>query len=410
MKKSAKFDVVLFGASSFVGQILCAELFAQYGLKGSLRWAIAGRSKEKLELLRASLGAKAKYLPLLLADAADQPALRKLCAQSKVIVSTVGPYALYGEPLVKACAESGTDYCDLTGETQFIHRMLERYEAPAQSSGARIVPSCGFDSIPSDLGVHFLQAHAQQRYGAPCTKIQMRVRKLRGGFSGGTIGSILNVVKEASGDAQLRRGLSDPYWLCPPSARKRVRQSELRFARYDQAFKSWSAPFVMSGINTRIVQRSHALSPHAGQSDLLYDEAMLTGAGFAGRLKASGIAAGLAGFLVAAAVPPARWLLQTLVLPGPGAGPSPAAQLSGGYDLRFLGSTANGQTLRAQVTGDRDPGYGSTARMLCQAASCLALDVPDRPGGFWTPASLFGEKLIARLQAHAGLRFQLQDQ
>ena len=403
-------DIVVFGATSFVGQILCRYLVGRFGVGGALRWAIAGRSQGKLEALRESLGADAVGLPILVADAADDTALRALCASTRVVVSTVGPYALYGEPLVKACAESGTDYCDLTGEVQWIRRMLERYEAAARQSGARIVHCCGFDSIPSDMGVWFLQREAQARFGAPCTRVKMRVRAMRGGFSGGTVASLMNVVKEAGRDPALRRELANPYSLCPKGHPTKARQPQVKSATFDSDFDAWTAPFVMAAINTRIVQRSNALSGLRYGKTFVYDEAVLTGRGLSGRLKASAMGAGLGGFLVAAALPPSRWALERFVVPKPGEGPTPQAQEKGFFDLRFHGSTARGQTLRAKLTGDRDPGYGSTAKMLGEAAACLASDVPrEAEGGFWTPSTLMGEALHARLVAHAGLEFSLLD-
>ena len=208
-------DLVVFGATSFVGQILTRYLAEQFGTHGGLKWAIAGRSEAKLAALRNSLGLKAGKLPLVIADAADETALRRMCADTRVVISTVGPYALYGEPLVKVCAETGTDYCDLTGEVQWIRRMIRAYEKAAKKSGARIVHCCGFDSIPSDLGVHFLQREAHERFGAPCTEVKMRVKGVRGSFSGGTVASLMNVLKEASGNPALRKELANPYSLCP---------------------------------------------------------------------------------------------------------------------------------------------------------------------------------------------------
>lgn len=405
----APFDVIVFGATSFVGQILCGYLLKQFGIDRSPRWAIAGRSSEKLEALKASLGKPAAKLKLLVADASDEAALGAMCAQTRVVVSTVGPYALHGEPLVKVCAERGTDYCDLTGEVQWIGRMLQRYEATAQASGARIVHCCGFDSIPSDLGVHFLQQRARERWGVSCNTVKMRVKTLRGGFSGGTVASLLNVVKEATRDPALRQLLRDPYSLCPPDRRSKARQPNPSFAAEDADFHSWIAPFVMAAINTRIVQRSNALAQPSYAPDFIYDEAVLTGAGIKGRLTAVAMAAGMGGFMLASAIAPTRWALERFVLPAAGEGPSPQAQEKGCFDLRFWGRTAAGQTLRCKVTGDRDPGYGSTAKMLGQAAACLALDIAkaDLTGGFWTPATAFGDVLIERLRAHAGLQFEL---
>ena len=404
-------DLVVFGATSFVGQILCRYLLQTFGSgrQGELRWALAGRSKTRLEDLRHALGARAEVLPLVVADAGDAAALRRLCASTRVVVSTVGPYALHGEPLVQACAETGTDYGDLTGEVQWIRRMIERHEAAARRSGARIVHCCGFDSIPSDLGVHFLQGHALQRFGMPCTRVKMRVKTMRGGVSGGTVASMLNLVREAASDPALRKELADPYALCPPGAAPRPRQPQVVRAQYDDDFGAWVAPFVMSAINTRVVQRSNALSGQAWGADFRYDEAQLMGRGVKGLLAASAMSAGLGGFMLAGAIAPLRAGLERFVLPKPGEGPSPEAQRKGRFDLRFLGSTADGRQIRTRVTGDQDPGYGSTGKMLGQAAACLALDIDKAamPGGFWTPATIFGDRLIERLKAHAGLSFEL---
>jgi short subunit dehydrogenase-like uncharacterized protein len=402
------YDLVAFGATSFVGKILSRYLWEEFGAQGELQWSAAGRSVAKLEELRRSLGARAGTLPLVVADAADEPSLRKLCASTRVVVSTVGPYALHGEPLIKVCAETGTDYCDLSGEVQWIRRMMQRYEATARKSGARIVHCCGFDSIPSDMGVHFLQRQAMQQLGAPCTRVKMRVKVMRGEFSGGTVASLMNVIKEAAADPALRKELADPYSLCPTGAPK-VRQPDVRSAQFDVDFGAWIAPFVMSGINTRIVQRTNALSEPAYGADFTYDEAVLMGRGMKGRFAATAMAAGLSGFMLAAAIRPTRAALERFLLPKPGEGPSPEAQRTGGFDLRFLGTTADGRPIRTKVTGDRDPGYGSTGKMLGQAAACLALDVfkAATPGGFWTPATIFGDRLIQRLTAHSGLTFDL---
>lgn len=407
--KEPQYDLVVFGATSFVGQILSRYLTETFGTKGELKWAAAGRSKTKLEALKTSLGRKATELPLLVADAADETALASLCAQTRTVISTVGPYALFGEPLVKVCAESGTDYCDLTGEVQWIRRMIERYEARAQATGARIVHCCGFDSIPSDMGVYFLQQQSRARFGEPCNQVKMRVKAAKGEFSGGTVASLMNVVKEAASDPALRKELANPYSLCPPDHSFIARQPNLKGGDYDPDFNAWMAPFVMAAINTRIVHRSNALSDKAYGASFVYDEAMLTGRGVKGRLAAYGIAGAMGGFMVASAIKPSRWALERFVLPKPGEGPSLEAQKKGFYDLRFFGRTAEGQTLRTKVTGDQDPGYGSTGKMLGQAGACLALDIAkaDVPGGFWTPATIFGEKLITRLSNFAGVKFEV---
>lgn len=401
-------QIVVFGATSFVGQILARYLFQRHGATG-LRWAMAGRSEAKLKEVRAALGAGAEQIPLIVADAADETALTRLCTSTQVVVSTVGPYALYGSPLVRVCAETGTDYCDLTGEVQWIARMIEAHEATAKRTGARIVHCSGFDSIPSDLGTYFLQQQARQRSGKPCQRVKLRVRTLRGGASGGTVASMMNVVREATKDPAVRKLMTNPFAVTPGGSAGRPKQPEVRFAEYDADAGSWVAPFVMAAINTRIVHRSNALAGDMYGKDFVYDEATLTGTGGKGRAIAIAMGTGLAGFMLAAVLPPTRWLLEKFVVPKPGEGPSPEAQKNGFFDLRLFGIGADGKVLKAKVTGDRDPGYGSTAKMLGEAAACLALDIPksEKAGGFWTPATIYGDRLIKRLTEHAGLTFEI---
>ena len=402
-----KYDVIVFGATSFAGQILARYLAGHFGGPSEkLDWAIAGRSASRLAELKCDV-------PVIIADAANAEQVQAMAAQARVVVSTVGPYALYGEPLIRACAEGGTDYCDLTGEAQWIKRMIDRYEAAAKTSGARIVHCCGFDSIPSDMGVWFLQQEARKRFGAPCMRVKMRVRSLKGGASGGTIASGINIAKEAAADPAVRRDLANPYLLCPPGHGFTARQHSVKMPELDPDFEAWTAPFVMAAVNTRVVHRSNALSGNAYGDDFQYDEAMLTGKGLKGRMTATTVVAGLAGFVAGSLLPPTRWVMENFLLPKPGEGPSPEAQLKGRFDLRFVGRTAKGEMLRTKVTGDRDPGYGSTAKMLGQAAASIALDhhskgnKSGRPGGFWTPATIFDERLIERLTRHSGLAFEV---
>ncbi|MAA66320.1 MAG: saccharopine dehydrogenase [Alteromonadaceae bacterium] len=405
-----QFDIIVFGATSFVGQILSRYLIEQYGLDGNVKWAIAGRSEGKLVSLKADLGAPAADLDIIIADASDDAQLAAMCAQTRTVISTVGPYALYGEPLVKACCEQGTHYCDLTGEVQWIREMIIKYEAQAKASGARIVHCCGFDSIPSDLGVFFLQQQAAQQFGAACPTVKMRVKAAKGGFSGGTAASLINVAKEAAADPALRKSLANPYSICPTDFRPSRRQHNVKSAEFDADFDAWTAPFVMGAINTRVVHRSNALQHAAYGEEFGYDEAVLTGTGLKGRAAALAVTAGMGGFLVASVIKPTRWALEKFVLPKPGEGPTPKAQREGFYDLRFVGISADGKLLRTKVTGDRDPGYGSTGKMLGEAAMCLTFDLDAAtPGGFWTPASLFGHKIIERLEANAGLRFEVME-
>lgn len=405
----AKFDVIVFGASSFVGQILCQYYTNTYGVNGDLKWAAAGRNLDKLTQVKRELGAQAEALTLLTANADDANSLATLCKQTKVIISTVGPYALYGENMVKACVESGTDYCDLTGEVQFIRSMLDKYETQAQETGARIIHCCGFDSVPSDIGTYFLQQAAQKQFKQPCSTVRTRVKAAKGGASGGTIASMLNLVKEATVDRELRKNLRNPYWIAPNNGAAKVKQPETLSPNYDDDHQQWTAPFIMEGINARVVHRSNGLLNYAYGLDFKYNESMLMGKGASGRFKALGIAGAIASFTLAASVPPVRWLMTNTFLPKPGEGPTPTEQKNGFYDLRITGHTADGNTLQIAFKGDADPGYGSTAKLLGQAGACLAKDITRRKvkGGFWTPASALGDKYIARLREYAGVTLDI---
>jgi short subunit dehydrogenase-like uncharacterized protein len=406
-----KFDLVIFGATSFVGQILTEYLFDHIGLSRKVKWAIAGRSEAKLNNLRDSLGEKAAKLPIIVADSMDQPALEDMCKKSRVIVSTVGPYALYGETLVKVCAENGNDYCDLTGEAYWIKQMILKYEKTAKKSGARIVNCCGFDSIPSDLGNHFLQREGKKQFGKFFNQVKLRVKAMKGGASGGTIASMAEMIVAAKADAQVRRDMANPYILCPKKHSYSIKQTSVKGPAYDRDFGSWSAPFIMEAINARVVLRSNTLRRMAFGKDFSYGEAMLTGAGNSGRLKAIALTAGLAAFAGSMVLDPVRNLMNKFVLPKPGEGPSLQDQLNGFFDIQLMGKNARGDKLTAKVTGDRDPGYGCTAKMLAQAGLCLAFDLAkeDKAGGFWTPSTAMGDLLIERLNNHAGMSFTLVD-
>ncbi|MCB1670797.1 MAG: saccharopine dehydrogenase NADP-binding domain-containing protein [Gammaproteobacteria bacterium] len=399
------FDIIIYGATSFVGRILCHYLNESL-TDSDLHWAMAGRSKTRLNQVKVSLGKPHHSVACIVADADDEEALRRLCRKTRVVISTVGPYALYGETLVRMCAECGTDYCDLTGEPQWIRRMIDRYQTTAQRSGARIVHCCGFDSIPSDLGVYFLQQVAKKQFGDYCQQVKMRVKGLQGGASGGTVASLVNVYRETAGDRHVRDELQDLYSLCPQPDEARPIQHNVG-VEYDPDFDSWVAPFVMAPINTRVVLRTNALLNPGYHRNFLYDEGVLTG-DTGGKKRARRIAWGLRLLQWAMIVPPLRWLVLKF-LPQPGEGPTPEQQRNGFFELRFIGHTEQGQSLQVRVSGDRDPGYGASARMLAQAGMCLAFDVSrtSLPGGFWTPATAFGKKLIRRLIEQAGLSFQL---
>jgi short subunit dehydrogenase-like uncharacterized protein len=399
-----RFDLVVFGATSFVGQILCRHLVARHGTEGPLRWAIAGRSAAKLEAVAADTGADVERIVV---DAADADGLAELAASTHVVISTVGPYARYGSPLVAAVSRAGTDYCDLTGEPQWMARMIDAHHDDAVASGARVVHACGFDSIPSDLGVWFTQQRAIEALGEPCTRIDMRVQAMRGGASGGTVASMLHLVEEAAADPAVRRLLADPYALNPADLRSGPRQPDVTTPTRDPRSGEWLAPFVMASVNTRVVQRSHALAGRPWGPDFRYREAMAMGTGPLGAVKAGGLVAGLAAGMGLTALGPTRRLVAKVV-PQPGDGPSPEAQRRGFFDLRFSGTTAGGATIETRVTGDRDPGYGCTAKMLGEAAVALrSLPRDEVAGGFWTPSTALGDRLVEALDAHAGMRFEV---
>ncbi|GAA6135854.1 saccharopine dehydrogenase NADP-binding domain-containing protein [Oceaniserpentilla sp. 4NH20-0058] len=401
-----QYDIILFGATSFVGNILTAYMMEQYPDSQGVTWAMAGRSETKLNALKDAH--QAHNIPHIIADAADPQQLEAMVKQTKVIISTVGPYALYGEPLVKACVENGVDYCDLTGEVQWYKRMVDKYETTAKQKGARIVHCSGFDSIPSDLGVYFLQQQAQAKFGEPCTEVKLGVAKLKGGASGGTVASMVNIVKEAAKDSALRKELKNPYSVCPSGHGFTRRQVNVNGAIYDEDFQQWLGPFVMAAINTRVVHRSNALSGNAYGDDFAYSEAMLMGRGGKGKSRARNMGWGLGVFMVMAAIGPTRWILEKFILPKPGEGPTPEEQLKGGFEYRFVGKTQSGKKLSVKVTGDRDPGYGCTAKMLGQAAVCLAnISKQDKSGGFWTPATIYQDDLIQRLIDKSGLTFEI---
>ena len=407
------YAVVLYGATSFVGQITAHYLTeflsnAKDKNGANVTWAIAGRDEEKLNELQSKLASK---VDIIIANSDDAASLDKMTKQTQVIISTVGPYLKYGEPLIKSCAENGTDYVDLTGEAIFIKDMMDKYQDTAKQSGARIVNSCGFDSIPSDLGVYFTQQQAEEKFGSTCDVIHMRVKAAKGGLSGGTIASMATIFEEVGQDKSRRKQVANPYLLNDDKDAPNVRQANVSKPEYDDEHKRWLAPFVMASINTRIVHRSNQLLGYEYGRDFKYDEAMWMKDGLKGKLSSYAMSAGLLGFATAMMITPSRELLSKHVLPKSGSGPSKEEQENGYFDIRLFGQTADKDSINTKVTGDKDPGYGSTSRMLAQAALCLAQDISKEEvgGGFWTPASAMGDSLLTRLEAHAGLSFEVVD-
>lgn len=401
MQAEREFEVVLFGATGFTGRLV-AEYLALAG--GALRWALAGRDLAKLERVRAGLPSAARGVPLLVADA-SAPA--ELAARAHVVATTVGPFARYGLPLVEACASAGTHYCDLTGEVHFIRRSIDVAHERARATGARIVHACGFDSVPSELGVLLLSQESRRLGLGGLREVKMVVTQLRGGASGGTLASILGVAEAAAGSAEIRRLLLDPYALSPErGAEPHTERGDQLGVRYEPALRCWTGPFVMAAVNTRVVRRSNALLSYAYGRELSYAESMSLGAGPRGLTRALGLSLGLGVGLLAAGLGPTRRLLARR-LPHPGEGPSRERQAKGGFELEFFATTERGPTLRARVGGDGDPGYSATAKMLGESALALARDPLEAGGGVLTPAVALGTHLLERLRA-AGLRFELR--
>jgi short subunit dehydrogenase-like uncharacterized protein len=397
-------DLVLLGATGFTGQLVAEYLVRR---RSGARWALAGRSRAKLEHVRRGLTAidpAAADLPILVADSLDRAAMEALARRTRVVCTTVGPYATYGEPLVAACAAEGTACCDLTGETHFIRRMIDAHHDRAVATGARIVHCCGFDSIPSDLGVFMLHDHLQ-REGDRLAEAHFRVIKMTGGVSGGTVASMMAIM-ENLGDPAVRRALGDPYVLDPAGSPRGPDGRDAFGPGRDAEGGHFTAPFVMAGVNSRVVRRSNALLDHAYGRDFRYDEAIDTGAGVGGLARALAVSAATVGAGALVLTGPGRKLLGR-VLPAPGEGPSRETRERGRFRIEVRAKSAAGRNLTGVVGGNHDPGYGETAIMLAEAALCLAQDELPARGGVLTPATAMGMKLIERLRA-AGATYRVE--
>ncbi len=412
MSQSREFSIVLWGATGFTGKLTAEYLLGKYGVDTDFRWAIAGRNPSRLEKVRDDIGrttgVDASALPIIVGDGGDEEFLAALAGRTKVVCTTVGPYALYGSKLVAACVAAGTDYCDLTGEVQWMARMIEEHDAAAAGSGARIVFTCGFDCIPADIGAYFINNEMKKRHGVPCSHLKFRVHGFSGSASGGTIASMIQMMEEASNDLGVVEIMRAPYSLNPTGKQYGLDGPEPVAPFHDADFGQWVAPFVMGAVDTKIVRRSNALLDHAYGRDFRYDEGVLCGTGASGFARATGTAAGMPLAMGAMSVGPIRRFAAGR-LPQPGTGPSRASREAGYYDIRLLGihPTDPAANLSARVYGDRDPGYGSTSKMLAESAVCLALDPPVTGGGCLTPAAAMGSALLARLPVNAGVSFTI---
>jgi short subunit dehydrogenase-like uncharacterized protein len=389
---SSKFDIVVYGATGFTGQLVAEYLAAHYKGDANLKWAMAGRSKDKLASVRDAIGAPVDT-PLIVADASDPASLKAMVGQTKCVISTVGPYQFYGNELIAACVASGGDYFDLCGEPLWMRQVIDQHEAAAKASGARIVFSCGFDSVPFELGAFYVQEEAKRVFGAPASRVKGRVRDMRGTLSGGTAASAKATFEAVAKDLSLVAMLKDPFALTPGF--KGPKQPPGSKPAYEEDLQSWSAPFMMALINTRNVHRSNMLMGFPYGKEFVYDEMVLTGAGEKGEANARLVMA-------------ANTEKTGPNAPKPGEGPSKEERESGRYDLLYIAIAPDGRQVRASVKGDRDPGYGSTSKMISECAICLLRDTPEVPAGIWTPGAAMQHKLIKRLVDHAGLTFGVE--
>jgi len=380
------FDLIVYGATGFTGRLVAEYLVRTYPGGDAPRWAMAGRSLAKLEEVRDLIGAPSD-LPLVVADADDPASLDAMVARTEAVVTTVGPYQLYGSALVATCVTAGTAYLDLCGEPAWMRQMIDAHEVEAKATGARIVFSCGFDSIPFDLGVLTAQEQATKRFGRPAPRVKGRVRVMKGSFSGGTAASLKATLAAAARDPSLVKLLTDPFALTPGF--RGPHQPTGLIPEFDTTLNAWVAPFVMAPINTKNVHRTNFLLGHAYGPDFVYDEMMVAGLGDIGKAAAEAMAA----------LNPFKGDKG----PKPGEGPDLAKREAGHYDLLFAAIEPDGGRADAVVTGDRDPGYGSTSKMIAETALCLIGG--EKRGGVWTPGALLGTGLRDRLQTKAGLTF-----
>ncbi len=392
MADQREFDVIVYGSTGYTGRLVAEYLNQQY-TGSDVKWAMAGRSADKMEAVAKEMGI-ANHIPKIVADSSNPETLADMAKRTRAVLTTVGPYQLYGTDMVVACAQNGTDYVDLCGEPAWMRDTVRDFQAAAEKSGARIVHSCGFDSVPFDLGVFYTQVKAQEKFGETCPRIRGRVRKMQGKFSGGTAASFMETMKRAGHQPEILGWLKDPFSLTPgfegpkqPHGAKPILEEDIN---------SWSAPFIMASINTKNVHRSNALLGGKYGEDFVYDEMMLTGPGEQGEKMAQGV----------------MQMNNSMGVnpPKPGEGPTKEERENGFYDVIFIGDTKSGKRIIASVAGDKDPGYGSTCKMIAESALCLALDI-DRdcvPGGIYTPAPAMGMTLIERLEKNAGLTFTVE--
>ena len=392
MSQTKEYDFVVYGATGFTGKLVVEYLVEKYSNDSEITWALAGRNLEKLHSVAESIGVPPNLnSPVLLeVNSNDAESIENLVSKTKCVLTTVGPYQLYGDGLITACAKSGTDYVDLCGEPGWMHEKINELGDIAQKSGSRIVFSCGFDSIPFDLGVLFLQNEVIRRHGKPSSSIRGRVREMNGEFSGGTAASLGATMAALKEKPELFAVLANPFALS--NGFEGPEQPVDNKPMLDEKLDTWVAPFFMAPINSKNIHRSNALMNHMYGKDFCYNEMWIMGPGEEGKAAAD-------------AVSSSNPLSDA---PEPGEGPSRESRENGNYDVLFCGDI-NEESIHVSVAGDMDPGYASTSKMIAESAICLVKECNDLSGGIYTPAPSMGTKLIKRLQDNAGLTFKIEN-
>ena len=388
MSNLSKYDFVIYGATGFTGKLVVEYAINQYNNNDEISWAIAGRNNEKLEHIQEKYNLPSE-IGKIVVDSNDQNSIDEMVSQTKCVLTTVGPYQLYGEKIIKTCISSGTDYVDLCGEPGFMHKIISECSEEAKETGARVVFSCGFDSIPFDLGVLFVQEEVMSKLNKYAPSVRGRVRSMNGEFSGGTAASMKATMAALQSNPELINILVNPHALC--DGIQGVQQDDDSRPVYDEELNTWVAPFFMAPINTKNIHRSNKLMNHIYGENFKYNEMWIQGPGEEGKAAAEFIST----------------MNPLGDAPEPGDGPSRESRENGNYDVLFC-ADVDGETIKASVSGDMDPGYGSTSKMITESAVCLVKDCEDLVGGIYTPAASMGKKLIKRLESNAGLTFKLE--
>lgn len=413
--KNIEYDLVIMGATGFTGKLVVEYLIENYGVENEeFTWAIAGRDKNKLERLRSSfnyIDSNSNKIPTLVVDSHDTISLDKMTSISRLVISTVGPYLKFGEALVESCVKNSTHYCDLTGEVPFIRRSIDAFDVKAKKNNCRIVHSCGFDSVPSDIGVLLLQMDSLKRFNKPCDEVKLYVRSIRGGLSGGTIDSMISIFKYMGSNPDHRKLLKSPFSLNPREGLKNnTWQPTLKGVKWDDDIQRWLCPFIMAGFNSRIVMRTNAITNYRYGIDFKYSEVSSYKKGLSGFLKAVVMFIGLVFIQISLKVRPLLWFLRKFFLPSPGDGPSKQIRDNGFFKLDIIGSIDNIKKIRFTVTGKGDPGYLATAKMITESALSILLDQDRIPkvSGVLTPAAGIGVVLAERLN-DKGFNFSINE-